>query len=90
MRVATLLFAAVLLAACSAEPSPDQLKSTLTQHPEILYDAIRAHPQEFVTLLDSAARATSRARQASSEQAEEGLSLLDEALSALDRLRPHD
>jgi len=62
---------AILLAACSAEPSPDQLRATLTQHPEILYAAIRAHPQEFVTLLDSAARATSSARQASSEQAEE-------------------
>jgi Protein-disulfide isomerase len=60
-----------LLAACAAEPSPDQLRSTLTQHPEILYAAIRAHPQEFVTLLDSVARATSSARQASSAQAEE-------------------
>ena len=61
----------LLLAACAAEPSPEQLRSTLTRHPEILYDAIRAHPQEFVTLLDSAARATSSARQASSAQAEE-------------------
>jgi protein-disulfide isomerase len=61
----------VLLAACSNEPSPDQLKATLAQHPEILYAAIRAHPQEFVTLLDSVARATSSARQASSEQAEQ-------------------
>lgn len=61
---------AILLTACSPEPSPEQLRATLTQHPEILYAAIRAHPQEFVTLLDSAARATSSARQASSEQAE--------------------
>jgi protein-disulfide isomerase len=61
----------LLLAACAAEPSPEQLRSTLTRHPEILYDAIRAHPQEFVTLLDSAARATSSARHASSAQAEE-------------------
>ena len=60
-----------LLAACSTEPSPDQLRSTLTQHPEILYAAIRAHPEEFVTLLDSVARATASARQASSAQAEE-------------------
>ena len=60
-----------LLTACSAEPSPDQLRATLKQHPDILYDAIRAHPQEFVTLLDSAARATSSARQASTAQAEE-------------------
>jgi protein-disulfide isomerase len=67
LRLCTL---AILLAACSAEPSPDQLRSTLTQHPEILFSAIRAHPQEFVTLLDSVARATSSARQASSAQAE--------------------
>ena len=62
---------ALLLAACSAEPSPDQLQATLTKHPEILYAAIRAHPEEFVTLLDGVARATSTARQASSAQAEE-------------------
>ena len=62
---------ALLLAACSSQPSPEQLKSTLTEHPDILYAAIRAHPQEFVTLLDSAARATSSARQASSAKAEE-------------------
>jgi protein-disulfide isomerase len=60
-----------LLGACTAEPSPDQLRSALKQHPEILYDAIRAHPQEFVTLLDSVARATSSARQASTAKAEE-------------------
>src|SRR5438045_4690199 len=67
-RPVTLL---LLLAACSSEPSPEQLRATLTQHPDILYAAIRAHPQEFVTLLDSAARATSSARQASSAKAEE-------------------
>jgi protein-disulfide isomerase len=61
----------LLLAACTAQPSPQQLKATLTEHPDILYAAIRAHPQEFVTLLDSAARATSSARQASSAKAEE-------------------
>src|SRR4051794_37103301 len=71
MTFRRLLTLPILLAACSAEPSPDQLRSTLKQHPEILYDAIRAHPQEFVTLLDSAARATSSARQASTAQAEE-------------------
>jgi protein-disulfide isomerase len=68
LRLCTL---AVLISACSAEPSPDQLQAALTKHPEILYAAIRAHPQEFVTLLDSVARATSSARQASSAQAEE-------------------
>lgn len=62
---------AILIVGCSREPSPDELKATLTRHPEILYAAIRAHPQEFVELLDSAARATSSARQASSAQAEE-------------------
>jgi protein-disulfide isomerase len=62
---------ALLLAACSTQPSPEQLKSTLSEHPDILYAAIRAHPQEFVTLLDSAARATSSARQASSARAED-------------------
>lgn len=67
-RFATLV---LLLAACSSEPSPQQLQAALTKHPEILYAAIRAHPQEFVTLLDSAARATSSARQASSAQSEQ-------------------
>ncbi len=62
---------ALVLTACSPDPSPEQLRATLTQHPEILYAAIRAHPQEFVTLLDSVARATSSARQASSAQAEQ-------------------
>jgi len=62
---------ALFLAACSsAEPSPDQLRATLSKHPEILYDVIRAHPQEFVTLLDSVARATTNARQASTAQAD--------------------
>jgi protein-disulfide isomerase len=65
------LIALALLLACTSQPSPEQLKSTLTEHPDILYAAIRAHPQEFVTLLDSAARATSSARQASSAKAEE-------------------
>jgi protein-disulfide isomerase len=65
------LLLSILLAACSSEPSPDQLRATLTQHPDILYAAIRAHPQEFVTLLDSAARATASARQASTAQAEQ-------------------
>jgi protein-disulfide isomerase len=67
-RVATL---AILLAGCSSEPSPEQLRATLTAHPDILYAAIRAHPEEFVVLLDSVARATSTARQASSAQAEQ-------------------
>ena len=62
---------AILLAACAADPSPDQLQATLTKHPEILYAAIRAHPEEFVNLLDSAARATASAREAASAQAEE-------------------
>ena len=56
--------------ACSADPSPEQLRAALTKHPDILYDVIRAHPQEFVVLLDSAARATSSARQASSARSE--------------------
>jgi protein-disulfide isomerase len=69
IRRATALLA--LLAACSSEPTPDQLRATLTKHPDILYAAIRAHPQEFVALLDSVARATSSARQASSAKAEQ-------------------
>src|SRR3954471_10634491 len=63
--------ALLLLSGCTAQQSPEQLKSTLSEHPDILYAAIRAHPQEFVTLLDSVARATSSARQVSSAHAEE-------------------
>ena len=50
--------------ACSS-PSPDRLRETLVRNPNVLLDAIRAHPSEFVVLLDSVARATQVARQAS-------------------------
>lgn len=49
---------------CSSAPSPDAVRQTLKEHPDVLLDAIRAHPNEFVTLLDSVARATQASREA--------------------------
>jgi protein-disulfide isomerase len=42
----------LLLPGCS--PSPDQLKATLKQHPEILAEAIREHPKEMMEALQAA------------------------------------
>ncbi len=55
--------AAFLTAAACASPSPDQIRDTLVRHPEVVLDAIRAHPEQFVVLLDSVARATQSTRQ---------------------------
>jgi protein-disulfide isomerase len=49
---------------CSSAPTPDSVRQTLKNHPDILLDAIRAHPEQFVTLLDSIARATQASREA--------------------------
>jgi protein-disulfide isomerase len=57
--------AGCLSALSCASPSPEKLRETLVRQPDILLDAIRAHPSEFVVLLDSVARATQVARQAS-------------------------
>jgi protein-disulfide isomerase len=56
----------LLLSACSSSPSPEQLQETLVKHPEILYSVVRAHPQEFIRVLNSAALA-SRDAQAESD-----------------------
>jgi protein-disulfide isomerase len=42
--------------ACSSSPSPEALQATLVQHPEILYAVVRAHPKEFITVLNTAAQ----------------------------------
>lgn len=54
---ALLAFAGTLACfACSSTPSPDALQATLVKHPEILYAAVRAHPAEFVKVLNAAAQ----------------------------------
>jgi protein-disulfide isomerase len=69
-RLAALV--SLALAACGApSPTPEQLRATLVQHPEILYDAIRAHPAEFMAVIDSVARSASSSRQARTAAEEE-------------------
>ena len=64
LRWHAVVAACLSMTAC-ASPSPDRLRETLIRNPNILLDAIRAHPSEFVVLLDSVARGTQVARQAS-------------------------
>lgn len=58
MRLQALLALAGTLAsiACSSSPSPEALQATLVQHPEVLYAAVRAHPKEFIKVLNAAAQ----------------------------------
>lgn len=49
--------AAVLLGCDRRSPSADELRETLIAHPDILYSAIRAHPAEFMLVVQGAARA---------------------------------
>jgi protein-disulfide isomerase len=58
VRPSALLALAVSVAcvACSSSPSPEALQATLVQHPEILYAAVRAHPKEFIQVLNAAAQ----------------------------------
>jgi len=42
--------------ACSSSPSPEALQATLVEHPEVLYAAVRAHPKEFIKVLNDAAQ----------------------------------
>jgi protein-disulfide isomerase len=42
--------------ACSSSPSPEALQATLVQHPEVIYAAVRAHPKEFIQVLNAAAQ----------------------------------
>lgn len=53
---ALLALVVVLVSACSREPSPEALEATLVKHPEVLYAAIRAHPADFLTVVQDAAR----------------------------------
>jgi protein-disulfide isomerase len=50
--------AILLLVSCSSSPTPEQLQETLVKHPEVLYAVVRAHPQEFISVLNSAALAS--------------------------------
>jgi protein-disulfide isomerase len=46
-----------ILAGCGRRsPSPDELREMLIAHPDILYSAIRAHPAEFMLVVQGAAR----------------------------------
>lgn len=58
MRLLAFLALAGALASieCSSSPSPEALQATLVQHPEILYAAVRAHPKEFIRVLNTAAQ----------------------------------
>jgi protein-disulfide isomerase len=49
--------AGVLLGCNRRSPSPDELRDMLIAHPDILYSAIRAHPAEFMLVVQGAARA---------------------------------
>src|SRR5581483_5861566 len=39
---------------CRADPSPEQWRAMLAQHPEIVYEAFRDHPEQFSALVRSA------------------------------------
>src|SRR5690242_8377681 len=40
---------------CRREPDAQELQRTLLAHPEIVYAVIRAHPADFIRVVDSAA-----------------------------------
>lgn len=51
--------AGIALAGCS--PSPEQLRESVVQHPEIVLAAIEAHPEAFISALQKAAAKTTAA-----------------------------
>jgi len=51
----TLLILGAAAAGCRREPDIEQLQRTLIAHPEIVYAVIRAHPADFIRVVDSAA-----------------------------------
>jgi protein-disulfide isomerase len=57
--------------ACSSSPSPEALQATLVQHPEVLYAAVRAHPKEFIKVLNAAAQQSQGELAAQSTKAEQ-------------------
>jgi len=52
----------LILAGCRPDPSPEQLRAILAQHPDLVYAAFRAHPAEFSALLGAAAAAEDSTR----------------------------
>jgi uncharacterized protein YcfL len=57
--------AALLLAACSRDPSPAAVERVLVSHPEVLAAAIKAHPTEFMQAVNGAFQAAQAAQQSS-------------------------
>jgi protein-disulfide isomerase len=55
--------AALLLAACSRDPSPAAVERVLVSHPEVLAAAIKAHPTEFMQAVNGAFQAAQAAQQ---------------------------
>ncbi len=59
------------LAGCSSpSATPEQLRSALLSHPDILYSVVRAHPDSFIAILTAAARDRQRREQAVSVMAD--------------------
>ena len=54
------------VAACQSEPSPESLERTLSKHPEVLVNAIKAHPTEFIQAVNAAFQASQAAQQRAS------------------------
>jgi protein-disulfide isomerase len=55
--------AALLLAACSRDPSPAAVQRVLVAHPEVLAAAIKAHPTEFMDAVNGALQLAQAAQQ---------------------------
>lgn len=78
VRALTVAAVAFVSAACQREPSVDELQRAVVAHPEIVYAAIRAHPAEFIRVVDSAANQAREqlradAVQATARQIEDGV-----------------
>jgi protein-disulfide isomerase len=54
---------ALLLAACSRDPSPAAVERVLVAHPEVLAAAIKAHPTEFMEAVNGALQVAQAAQQ---------------------------
>jgi protein-disulfide isomerase len=62
-RLLLSLPAALLLVACSRDPSPAAVERVLVSHPEVLAAAIKAHPTEFMQAVNGAFQAAQAAQQ---------------------------
>lgn len=69
-RIAVLVVSFIAAGCAPAEPSAEQIQALLVKKPEILYAVIEAHPAEFMSVIDKAARASQGARQSQAAQAE--------------------